>query len=109
MLASVHFDSHSEDALPACLWRENPSRLVSLWEMLQFRARPFLEAMSLCEQLRMATHDPKLKTFDPPALSHVKTTVDLLTQQLDQLGLKMSSIVARRVRAHLERNPEVPE
>src|SRR5260370_30438089 len=77
--------------------------------MLQFHAKPFLEAMSLTEQLRMATHDPKLTTFDAPALSHVKAVVDQLTQQLDQLGLRMAAIVGRRLRAHLDRNPQVGE
>ena len=36
MLASVHSESRSDDALPVCLGAsENPYRLVSLWDMIK--------------------------------------------------------------------------
>src|ERR1035441_9489709 len=42
MLAPVHPDSGSHDALPVCLSKENPNRLVSLWDIVnQFKAADF--------------------------------------------------------------------
>jgi hypothetical protein len=34
MLAAAHSESHGRDALPVCLGRENPNRLVSLWDLV---------------------------------------------------------------------------
>jgi hypothetical protein len=35
----------SETALPVCLWKENPNRLVSLWDLLKFHAHILVERM----------------------------------------------------------------
>jgi hypothetical protein len=43
MIALVHPDSGSHDALPVCLGRENPNRLVSLWEMYQICAEQLVK------------------------------------------------------------------
>ncbi len=52
MAAIVESVSVSQDALPACLcpWLENPYRLVSLWDMLQFGAVPLVELGRLFEE-----------------------------------------------------------
>ena len=41
-MADSHFGARSQDALPVCLGRENPNRLVSLWDIVNhFKAADF--------------------------------------------------------------------
>jgi hypothetical protein len=42
----------STDALPVCLWKENPNRLVSLWDMLKRYAFSFYKVITHIEDLR---------------------------------------------------------
>jgi hypothetical protein len=93
-------------------WRsqsENPSRLVNPWDMLQLRARSFLQATDMLTQLSIATHDPKVTWFDNAALVNVKDAVDSLVIQLSELGLPLSVVAARKVRAFLDTSQSVAE
>jgi len=47
MLAALHTESHSKDALPVCLspWRENPYGLVSWWDVEQFSGQGLHDAV----------------------------------------------------------------
>lgn len=53
MLAAAHSESHSRDTLPVCLCPspENPSRLVSLWDMLEVHAANFMWVGSVLRYL----------------------------------------------------------
>jgi hypothetical protein len=50
--------SFGQNALPVCLWKENPHRLVSLWEMRFEAARMTGEIVSFM-RLRKTTHPPR--------------------------------------------------
>lgn len=103
--------------LPACLppWQENPYRLVSLWDMLQFGAHKFI---LLGDQLRYASsvlsradkalaaqgNDPsveglarEIRSDLTGAMEEIKLVLAPLRQVCLELGLKTSAIRIERM------------
>jgi hypothetical protein len=53
VLAAIEEQVQSSAPVPACLWQENPYRLVSLWDMLRFNAHEFVSMSNVLGQFTM--------------------------------------------------------
>ena len=73
--------------------------------MLQFYAKPFLEADRLVTQLLVATTDQNVHSFHPATLEHMQTVLATLVEQLSAMDLRMSRLSAERILARL---PDAP-
>ncbi|MGA3099561.1 MAG: hypothetical protein ABSF25_24165 [Bryobacteraceae bacterium] len=84
----------SHDAPPVCLGRENPNRLVSLWDMLQFLARDFVAIM---QNLRLI--EEKLTIYGSAAYdsSEVGAILGHLRHECISLELPSATKQVRRI------------
>jgi hypothetical protein len=71
-----------------------PGRLRSLWDMLRFYAKPFVDASELMGQLFNAVLDPNVKAFGSDARQAISNQIDTLISQLDILELNMTKTSA---------------
>lgn len=72
---------------PACLWKENPYRLVSLWDM-QFHATKAMTALELIAGLEMASILGRGQIQSPTLIELHSQKFDELEAELRQLELK---------------------
>jgi hypothetical protein len=79
--------SPSRDALPACPNNENPNRLVSLFEMLDFYARDF---MGLTDQLSRTVLETSLNLSNQEKLGVFFVELQKLRSHCEPIGLTMS-------------------
>lgn len=83
-------------------------RLWSLAEMMQFYAKPFLEADRLVTQLMVAAGDPNIHKFDSKALDIIRNHLISLIVQLVRMELRMSRLSAEAIMRQLENESLAP-
>jgi hypothetical protein len=83
---------------PACLapWRENPYRLMSLWDMLRFRADAFCRCSTLLGQMISKIQDHVMPTDDSWGL--MGGNLGELERYCDELGLTVTASQIRRMK-----------
>jgi hypothetical protein len=88
----------SEDALPVCLWRENPYGLVSLLEMLSVKAYSFISIGSAIQSLSMKL---QLLGHESPAHSDLIADYVICSNVIDKeckaLALKHTGGIAAKI------------
>lgn len=84
-----------ETVTPACLWRENPYRLVSLWDMLRFNAHTFVAVSTNIGQLLMDIRSGRLPNME--SAKSVHQGLELIRTECLDLGLKFSAEQAQRL------------
>ena len=86
------------------------SRVVSPWDMLRFHADKFVEILNLLKTAENLMASPQAVLSDPSLLQHWDKEVQLLKEQLDELGLRVSAKMAHRVHIGLTHvNRESPD
>jgi hypothetical protein len=109
MLGSVHRESHSQDSLPVCLWKENPNRLVSLWEMLKFHASRFvalMDSITVLSTYQLAKPDGDIPS--PTFYEELTNRFRELEAILRELELRTSAKLAHRIVDGLEGGARIP-
>lgn len=86
----------SQNALPACLWQENPNGLVSLLDMLKFNAHHFVGISSTFGQAIMDIGAGKFP--QQRSLSIIAGQCGLLEKYCDELGLRLSVAHLKRLK-----------
>ena len=92
---STAVDAVSENAPPVCLWKENPYRLVSLWNMILEYAKIFLNLTHLLDQLEiLGKHFPSDVPKEQQDQWNESCLESLRTGRTacDHLNLKMSRL-----------------
>jgi hypothetical protein len=93
------------EALALPPWDEDRFRLLSLWEMLQFAAGRFVQAIIVLDRYSRA-----LERLQSPVSMRVAGELlrynEELREQLNKLGLRGAEIAAQRLSKMLELNPE---
>jgi hypothetical protein len=79
----------------------SPGRLWSLGDMLRFYGKPFVDASELMGQLFIAVLDPNVKAFGLDARHAISSQIDVLSEQLEILELRMTKISAQRFKTHI--------
>jgi hypothetical protein len=90
-------------APPVCLraHRENPNRLVSLLDMLRFKAKAFVQTIDLVAQLTVGSADEKVGAIHESALQHIYNSLERLESDLRDLELPLSATSAKRLKSNL--------
>ena len=102
LLAAVHFESRSNDALPVCLcppWEENPYRLVSLWDMVAISTADIILALDQLRMLVEILEDPARTIAEQNTIQRFIKNVPLLQGMAERCALTSSVMQARRVMA----------
>lgn len=112
MAASVELAEFAQSALPVCLapWRQNPYRLVNLWDMLEFSAHHYVhlakiisgltEKVNQSEQLQSQhqyAHDGDLRkalarneAVATEVLDYINDVASVMREECVALGLSLS-------------------
>jgi hypothetical protein len=82
--------------------RENPYRLVSLWEMLHIYADKFIAALHLISKLVQSVHEAAEPfSFSEEELKRISHTLSHLKEILQQIELKVSIAAVERIEEKL--------
>src|ERR1700691_4833165 len=91
-----------QSPLPGCLppWRENPYRLVSLWDMLQFNAGSFVLASgSLMKYWQGLNHGA---VITPNGAAELGSSLAGLKHECERHGLRSSTNQLRRISQYID-------
>jgi hypothetical protein len=87
-------------------WRENRSRLISLWEMLQFAADSFARLTMCLRGAFVSLEGSEKDTVSANAAQTIAEWNEELRGHLEVLGLRMSVDTAQRISLLIELTPE---
>jgi len=99
-MSALVCESISRNALPVCLFRENPHRLVSELEMLEFQAHHFVAISSTLGQAIMDIGAGKVPRDH--TMRAVMENCALLLQHCEALGLEFSASQIKRFRESIQ-------
>src|ERR1019366_7183803 len=107
MSAIVEAVSPSRDALPVCLWREKPNRLVSLGEMRfeAVRAIKVLESLAKLEMTSLLGRDIPSPTFYETCASICEDLVPILRD----LGLVRQAVTTSELASFMRSHETLPD
>lgn len=112
MVAIAESIHPSEAALPVCLWKENPYRLVSLWDMLQFSAGNLIRTLHhLCGLQSSVKYMPNLMLNSRMAdnsRNDLLISLDIIYKECVSMGLTASAASASQLRESIEKNQHAP-